>query len=912
MPIIPMWPPTDFRYIYNASFLFWIGETFELKAELNADTRDRRKEAVKKVIANMTIGKDVSMLFADVVKNMQTEDLELKKLVYLYLINYAKSQPELVILAVNTFVKDSDDPNPLIRALAIRTMGCLRVPKIVDYICPPLQKGLKDTHPYVRKTAVICVAKLYDLNPSLARDNGFIAAVQDLLSDSNPMVVANSVAALLEIRKNSKEIFNFNAGTLNKLSAAMNDSTEWGQISILEALAAHTPSDTKEADLIVERVIPRLQHINPSVVLSAVKVLIVYREYCSPEASEQLERKLAPSLVSLMSTPAEIQYVALRNIYLILQKYPFILQNEVRVFFCKYTDPLYIKLEKLRIIVKLANDRNIDQVISELKEYANEVDVEFVRRSINALGECAIAIESAAERCVNGLLELIKNKVNYIVQESVVVIKDIFRKYPNRYESVIPVLCENMDLLDESESKASMIWIIGEYAHKIENSVELLTDFIENFKTETVQVQLQILTATVKLFLKKPQEGQQLVQSLLQTTSQTGESADLRDKAFVYWRLLSSDPQAAKTVLLSEKPPIKEESSIVASILNELIKELGLISSVYHKPASTFLSANQSEFVVGENGDEEAYEDEIVTGQIGDLLDLDAAPAAPSSSGVSPSPNGAAVDLISGSPPKPSNLTGAPLELAGGASAAFDLPLPHQLFLSAQQAKGLELSGTFARQNGFPVMELVFTNKSQLPMNEFAVQFNKNSFGLVPMNQPSAVVLAPNQSGRFRVSMATNGPVSKMQPLNLLQIAIKNNVDVFYFQTKLPVHVLFAEPPQVPAMALDTESRTILDNNQVPVLKFNFPVPGNKPELAGHRLRDMLRFFNLNAVEEQQRLPFSAKLVSGTGSLNIVGQIDYHQMSRIYEITLKSPVAEVLPSAQESVQVILNAIFSQP
>jgi vesicle coat complex subunit len=60
---------------------------------------------VKKVIANMTVGKDVSGLFPDVLKNMQTEDLELKKLVYLYLMNYAKTQPELVILAVNTFVK---------------------------------------------------------------------------------------------------------------------------------------------------------------------------------------------------------------------------------------------------------------------------------------------------------------------------------------------------------------------------------------------------------------------------------------------------------------------------------------------------------------------------------------------------------------------------------------------------------------------------------------------------------------------------------------------------------------------------------------------------------------------------------------------------------------------------------------
>ena len=57
------------------------------------------------VIASMTVGKDVSALFTDVTMCMQTDNLELKKLVYLYLINYAKTQPDLAILAVNTFVK---------------------------------------------------------------------------------------------------------------------------------------------------------------------------------------------------------------------------------------------------------------------------------------------------------------------------------------------------------------------------------------------------------------------------------------------------------------------------------------------------------------------------------------------------------------------------------------------------------------------------------------------------------------------------------------------------------------------------------------------------------------------------------------------------------------------------------------
>lgn len=82
---------------------------YELRSDLNSDNRLVKKEAVKKVIASMTVGKDVSNLFADILKCMQTDDLELKKLVYLYLMNYAKSQPELVILAVNTFCKVKSD-----------------------------------------------------------------------------------------------------------------------------------------------------------------------------------------------------------------------------------------------------------------------------------------------------------------------------------------------------------------------------------------------------------------------------------------------------------------------------------------------------------------------------------------------------------------------------------------------------------------------------------------------------------------------------------------------------------------------------------------------------------------------------------------------------------------------------------
>ncbi|KAI9430865.1 Adaptor protein complex beta subunit [Lactarius indigo] len=629
------------------------GENFELRADLNSEYRDKRKDAIKKVIANMTVGKDVSGLFPDVLKNMQTEDIEQKKLVYLYLINYAKTQPDLVILAVNTFVKDSDDHNPLIRALAIRTMGCIRVEKIIDYIAGPLQKSLHDENPYVRKTAALCVAKLYDLKPELVLENGFLEQLHEMISDSNPMVVANTITALADIHTSATSqpstsssdpaVFTVTPTILNKLLIALNECSEWGRVAILSALARYEAQDEKESEHICERVVPQFQHVNGSVVLGAVRVIMIHmRKVKREDFNKQLIRKMAPPLVTLLSSPPEVQWIALRNINLLLQKRSDILSNEMRVFFCKYNDPLYVKVEKLDIMVRLANENNVDALLSELKEYASEVDVDFVRRSIKAIGQAAVKIEAGAERCVNVLLDLIATRVSYVVQEAVVVMKDIFRRYPMTYEGVIPTLCANLEELDEPEAKASLIWIIGEYANKIDNADELLNIFVETFTEESYSVQLQTLTAVVKLFLFKPDTSQGLVQRILNTATKDCDSPDVRDRAYIYWRLLSTDPGAAKSVVLAHRPPISLPRTTVApALLNELIGEVSSLASVYQKPAATFIGQGRvgAEAMQRRGADladsAKAALQTVAAGQVSEnLLDFDDEPAAEQPTGL--------------------------------------------------------------------------------------------------------------------------------------------------------------------------------------------------------------------------------------------------------------------------------------
>nr|XP_029707559.1 AP-1 complex subunit beta-1-like isoform X4 [Aedes albopictus] len=872
------------------------GEIFELKSELNNDKKEKKKEAVKKVIASMTVGKDVSALFPDVVNCMQTDNLELKKLVYLYLMNYAKSQPDMAIMAVNTFVKDCEDTNPLIRALAVRTMGCIRVDKITEYLCEPLRKCLKDEDPYVRKTAAVCVAKLYDISSSMVEDQGFLDQLKDLLSDSNPMVVANAVAALSEINEASasgQPLVEMNSATINKLLTALNECTEWGQVFILDSLANYTPKDEREAQSICERITPRLAHANAAVVLSAIKVLMKLLEILASDSDfcAMLTKKLAPPLVTLLSSEPEVQYVALRNINLIVQKRPDILKHEMKVFFVKYNDPIYVKLEKLDIMIRLANQSNIAQVLSELKEYATEVDVDFVRKAVRAIGRCAIKVEPSAERCVSTLLDLIQTKVNYVVQEAIVVIKDIFRKYPNKYESIISTLCENLDTLDEPEARASMVWIIGEYAERIDNADELLDSFLEGFQDENAQVQLQLLTAVVKLFLKRPADTQELVQHVLSLATQDSDNPDLRDRGFIYWRLLSTDPAAAKEVVLADKPLISEETDLLEpTLLDELICHISSLASVYHKPPTAFVEGrgagvrkslpNRSASAAGEEAVPEATVIPNQESLIGDLLSMDigapAAPAAPVANTSNVDLLGGGLDiLLGGNMSETTNNAAAPAATAaaggaggllgdifgiGPAASTNMIQIPKITWLPADKGKGLEVQGTFSRRNGQIFMDMTFTNKAMQAMTGFAIQLNKNSFGLVPAAPLQVAPLQPSQSTEASLSLGTTGPVQRMEPLNNLQVAIKNNVDIFYFACLVHGNVLFVEDGQLDKRVFLTTWKEIPAANEI---QFNLHgIAGTADTVAAKMTANNIFTIAKRNVEGQDMLYQSLKLTN--------------------------------------------------
>ena len=878
-------------------------------------------------------------------------------------------------------MKDSNDANPLIRALAVRTMGCIRVDRITEYLCEPLSRALRDEDPYVRKTAAVCVAKLYDIAPDLVAERGFLETLHDLISDSNPSVVANAVASLSEIAEASgKDVMKISAAVLQKLLAALNECTEWGQVFILDSLAKYTPADGREAEGIIERVTPRLQHANAAVVMSAVKVILSYMELMgssNSDAIRALTRKLAPPLVTLLNSEPEIQYVALRNINLIVQKRPVsshcwssfmvklshecqlvlplptfllfslqhILENEIKVFFCKYNDPIYVKMEKLEIIIKLVSEKNIDQVLLELKEYATEVDVDFVRKSVSAIGRCAVKLERAAERCIGVLLELIQTKVNYVVQESVIVIKDIFRRYPNRYESIIATLCDNLDTLDEPLAKASMIWIIGEYAERIDNADELLDTFLETFEEEDPAVQLQLLTATVKCeffgvmhdddflarwldcyshrpflfkkgFLQNPEDTQEMVQRVLDMATEESDNPDLRDRGFIYWRLLSTDPEAAKMVVLGDKPVIEDDTfRLDPSLLNILIGQIATLSSVYHKPPEAFVIRRGAGITggLGDEDDDDDDEDDYDPGE-SDLLDI---------GGMNLGAGGVVSFYVctylvderksSWCCLSHTNNTFFPFHY----STQPEPQAPMNKVVGPEKSNGIEIYSGFRQLNGTIRMEMEISNvSSPTDIQGLAIQLNKNAFGLSPATQQ--IICNPpitqGATGKNYVELVVTpsmvAPQQAGSPANpQVQVAIKNmqTGSVFYFAVNFNLEALFSPEGTMERSSFIESWKSIDDTKEL------YGTVGDLPQ-SSCDIDSVIEKFKINNVffiarrpvpnaEGQEVVYFSMRTQT---NMEFLAELTFKQGVNACKICLKSESAGYGPLCKAALESLLK------
>lgn len=254
-------------------------------------------KGMKWLLAMMSKGRDVSDFFPFVVKNVSAKSVEVKKMVYQYLVHYAdfdESCREVALLSVNSFQKDMDGANQLIRGLALRVMTSIRVSEITQIQLLAVQRCASDSSPYVRKCAAIALTKLNGFDGMVSQRDELTEILKKLLNDSSVMVLGSAVAAFNEICPANFDLIH---GCYRKLCHLLADLDEWAQVCVLEVLTRYCRTQFTDPAPGVEAAV-RLQAKQRSKsaaaghIMKTVKRRIVKKAFYSDEEDESGEEEV--------------------------------------------------------------------------------------------------------------------------------------------------------------------------------------------------------------------------------------------------------------------------------------------------------------------------------------------------------------------------------------------------------------------------------------------------------------------------------------------------------------------------------------------------------------------------------------------------------------------------------------------
>uniref|UniRef100_A0A0A1WDB5 AP-3 complex subunit beta n=1 Tax=Zeugodacus cucurbitae TaxID=28588 RepID=A0A0A1WDB5_ZEUCU len=577
----------------------------DLKQMLDSNKDGLKLEAMKRIIGMIARGRDASDLFPAVVKNVVSKNIEVKKLVYVYLVRYAEEQQDLALLSISTFQRALKDPNQLIRASALRVLSSIRVGMIVPIVMLAIRDSAMDMSPYVRKTAAHAIPKLYSLDAEQKEE--LVTVIEKLLSDRTTLVVGSAVMAFDEVCPERVDLIHKN---YRKLCNLLVDVDEWGQVIIINMLTRYARTqfvdpnadeaaedelkqkedgnenfyeETSSGDssdesskakreknkrksktdtpkqrtysssssyhvdldhrLLLRQTKPLLQSRNASVVMAVAQLY----HHVAPRNEVPL---IAKALIRLLRSHKEVQSVVLTCIASMSTKRKAIFEPHIKSFFVRTSDPTHIKLLKLDILTNLASATTIALILREFQTYISSNDRSFVAATIQAIGRCAASIKEVTETCLSGLVHLLSNRDEHVVAESVIVIKNLLQSKSAEHYEIISQMAKLIDYITIPAARASILWLIGEYNEKVPKiAPDVLRKMAKTFVDEEDVVKLQILNLGVKLFLTNPEQTSLLSQYVF-TLARYDANYDVRDRARFLRQFIF--PANGRTSVLSE------------------------------------------------------------------------------------------------------------------------------------------------------------------------------------------------------------------------------------------------------------------------------------------------------------------------------------------------------------------------
>lgn len=297
-----------------------------------------------------------------------------------------------------------------------------------------------------------------------------------------------------------------------------------------------------------------------------VAVARIYRHLAPPSHLSTI----AGPLISLVRAPIDIQHMALINIVSIALSHPQPFSKFATHFLVHASDPPHIwrlKLEVLTLIFSHTTTHTKNLILSELEYFAQSHDKDLVKEAVRAIGRCAQNRSKNAARCLRLLLRLVESEDGTLVAESLTVIRHIIQQSPSTHSTTVVRLAKALDTATNPSARASIIWLVGEFAG-VNNGNNIAADTLrilsKTFALESEETKLQIVLLAAKVYAhhlnshlaEEENHPVALLFSYIMLLARYDLSYDLRDRARLYKSILSvpASIQLAALLLLAPKP----------------------------------------------------------------------------------------------------------------------------------------------------------------------------------------------------------------------------------------------------------------------------------------------------------------------------------------------------------------------
>ncbi|KAL9039814.1 MAG: hypothetical protein Q9180_002305 [Flavoplaca navasiana] len=546
------------------------------------DSRNDRDilEGLRKVISMMYRSKPCLPYFSSVVKNVASPNVEIKKLVYIFLLHYAEAEPDLALLSINTIQKSLTDQNPQVRAMALRVMSGIKVPVISQIVSLAIKRGCGDMSPYVRKAAALAIPKCYKLDPNTLPQ--LLEYLSILLGDKQYYVAGSAVTAYLELCPERVDLIHKHYRSLVR---KLVDMDEWGQLATLRLMSIYArkclPTRTKkirksrttgfyddEASAEEGSTLEEVQILDPDLelFLKACKSLLhsrnsavivsVARCFMDLGTLEHIDSAIGP-LVALLRSPQDIQQVALYNIVDVCLARPERFVRYADHFLVHASDPFSVarlKFEVWTLIYPHCEVHIRDMILYELEHFTRALNPEIVQESVRAIGRCAQSDNHASARCLRLLLKQVSSLDGNLSAEALTVIRHLIQQDPQSHTKTVIRLAKNLDTTPNSEARATIIWLVGEFAGTDDESniaPDVLRILAKGFAGESEPAKLQIVLLAAKVYLHYLNHSRE---QQSQASAQERPPATIHDDSDNPFASSSSPPNSARRTNPKEPP----------------------------------------------------------------------------------------------------------------------------------------------------------------------------------------------------------------------------------------------------------------------------------------------------------------------------------------------------------------------